>query len=963
MRFFNGLYSVQKRPKCSLTKFVRWRWLKAQMPQKRAAWPQGDYERSNYRYKAFISYKHVSTTFALRLEQALKAYAKPLLTRPIRVFRDEKHLSPGVDLPNLIVDALDASEFLILLASPDAAGSPWVRDEIDHWCRHLQRTQNLIIVLTAGEIATDNRTKGIDWTRTNALPAVLEPYLERMPLYVDLRKNALIDELSLANLDFKTAVNSITARFRGLDPNDMLGEEITQHRRNLRLRNWAISTLAVLTVFSLSAAVVAVIQRDEARQQTRIALSRQYAAEAASLVDKNLDEAILRAVKAVTTIETFEARNVLFQALLHSPKIEAFLHPIRGDIASFNEAGNQFALATSNVVRIFELTDDSRPNSWEVRTSLSNISSVVYNHLGSMIAIGGNDGSISLLNTSKRTTMNLSVKLSDNPITRLFFNAADDKLFAVSDGQVFRSSVSSDNLSLTEQALILDARSNITANSADGRLLAIGDGKRVVVWDLSGPIHQSLSFDVGRNIQFTVGIVEASFNLSGEILALDLMAGSDGIPVSFVELYYIGSPTHPTSELEPPKLLHSFITEKSVANPRLAFDNTGDNFLIADRDATFRVIQLKTLKPNERTDLATSRMFANEVKGLSGIVREPHYSPDGKRLLLKVGTRTILWNNGAPQSLSHTFAVHNYVPKSISFSKDGQTLVLVTFNGSVYRWDMHGNKPAFVKDEHQALLSKAATTEESLDGWMPLAASLDRSLLAEFKDGVLRVRNGTTLAEAWRTQLYNEKQRPLGGTPGVSFSVDGRRMVVHVLGAWELTVWNTASGRQIEVFDVGEDQSVNWAPAISWDDRWIATPIRYNTFAVINTRTREVTIVESPRGSFCSAAFSPNSEYLAIAYESEETSINDSADSRYHPPDYGILFWNIAGKRWDVPSIKVAARSCDFAFNPAGDRLAIATSPEDHDEEGQVLVWDIKPTFWTKVGLERIMYKPLSKVN
>src|SRR5438067_145106 len=78
-----------------------------------ALW-RGEAEQHGVSYKAFISYKHdVSASFTLRLEQALKAYAKPLLARAIRIFRDEKHFAPGVDLPKLITEALDASAFLI----------------------------------------------------------------------------------------------------------------------------------------------------------------------------------------------------------------------------------------------------------------------------------------------------------------------------------------------------------------------------------------------------------------------------------------------------------------------------------------------------------------------------------------------------------------------------------------------------------------------------------------------------------------------------------------------------------------------------------------------------------------------------------------------------------------------------------------------------------------------------------
>ena len=195
-------------------------------------------------YKAFISYKHtVSTSFAERLEAALKAYAKPLLSRPIKIFRDEKHLAPGMDLPTLIKKALDDSEFLILLASPEAARSEWVHDELDYWCRVLQRSNNLIVVLLDGHIAIDQETKRIRWAETDSLPPILSEHIQYVPLYVDLCHMALPPNATLEDPDFKKAINGICARFRYIDPNDMLGEEILQHRKIIRLRNLAITVL------------------------------------------------------------------------------------------------------------------------------------------------------------------------------------------------------------------------------------------------------------------------------------------------------------------------------------------------------------------------------------------------------------------------------------------------------------------------------------------------------------------------------------------------------------------------------------------------------------------------------------------------------------------------------------------------------------------------------------------------
>jgi hypothetical protein len=49
------------------------------------------------------------------------------------VFRDETGLSTNPHLWSSIVAALDECEWFVLLASPDAATSPWVDREIEHW--------------------------------------------------------------------------------------------------------------------------------------------------------------------------------------------------------------------------------------------------------------------------------------------------------------------------------------------------------------------------------------------------------------------------------------------------------------------------------------------------------------------------------------------------------------------------------------------------------------------------------------------------------------------------------------------------------------------------------------------------------------------------------------------------------------------------------------------------------------
>jgi hypothetical protein len=246
------------------------------------------------RYQAFICYKHVgSNAIAERLELALKAYAKPLWRAPIPIFRDEKYLKPGLDLPKMIKDALDQSDFLIYLASPSAASSPWVLDELDQWCSQPSRLGKLIIVLTEGTIAIEKSRKLIDWDKTDAIPGTLRQFIASIPLYVDCSSLVRPEQQTLLDPDFKKAVNAIVAAFRGVDPIEMSGQEIIQHRKNLRNRNLLTFSVVFMMLLAAVAGGVALQQSHSAALQSRISNASQLASEAEAAATAQLPQRAL----------------------------------------------------------------------------------------------------------------------------------------------------------------------------------------------------------------------------------------------------------------------------------------------------------------------------------------------------------------------------------------------------------------------------------------------------------------------------------------------------------------------------------------------------------------------------------------------------------------------------------------------------------------------------------------------
>ncbi|MEM7002694.1 MAG: toll/interleukin-1 receptor domain-containing protein, partial [Pseudomonadota bacterium] len=118
-------------------------------------------------YRAFISYSHRDVRVAkglqrhlegLKLPAKMRAGAHPqsaddtdVASHPLRpIFRDRTEFSAAASLGQEIEAALEASDFLIVIASQNAATSQWVGKEIDHFYS-LGRGDRILIYIAESE--------------------------------------------------------------------------------------------------------------------------------------------------------------------------------------------------------------------------------------------------------------------------------------------------------------------------------------------------------------------------------------------------------------------------------------------------------------------------------------------------------------------------------------------------------------------------------------------------------------------------------------------------------------------------------------------------------------------------------------------------------------------------------------------------------------------------------------------
>ena len=113
-------------------------------------------------YIAFISYRHMPLDIAVakRLHQLIERYRIPAKLaagrdsrRLGRVFRDQDELPVSSDLSASIYEALDHTQFLIVVCTPDTPKSIWVQRELSYFLEHHDRN-NVLVVLADGRPAT-----------------------------------------------------------------------------------------------------------------------------------------------------------------------------------------------------------------------------------------------------------------------------------------------------------------------------------------------------------------------------------------------------------------------------------------------------------------------------------------------------------------------------------------------------------------------------------------------------------------------------------------------------------------------------------------------------------------------------------------------------------------------------------------------------------------------------------------
>ena len=173
-------------------------------------------------YNAFISYSHDDLAFAERISKRLRRYKAPKSTglheKPLKIFRDVERLTADPDLSDALEERLRASEKLILLCSPSAANSPYVKEELFTFLK-LKSYDDLLFVVCRG----------------NLEEGVPSEFLKEEPLFIDLN--------GASKKQFREGTLRLIAALHAVDYAILSRED-----EKLRRKKWNIT---VLSFFSL----------------------------------------------------------------------------------------------------------------------------------------------------------------------------------------------------------------------------------------------------------------------------------------------------------------------------------------------------------------------------------------------------------------------------------------------------------------------------------------------------------------------------------------------------------------------------------------------------------------------------------------------------------------------------------------------------------------------------------------
>ena len=797
------------------------------------------------------------------------------------------------------------------MATPQAAKSVWVRREFEYWFGHRDKAKALI-VLSDGVIAWDPVANEVDWSRTDALPPMPPGTFPSEPLWVDMTWLRKGDRIDPRDPRFEQAVARIAAPLHGRDLDEIFGEHL-RLRRSARRRLWG--TVAALSVLLVAAVVFAFgfyRQRNEAILKSRIATSRQLAAQGREVIGRHLDRAALLGVSALESYPTYEATSLLAAVSRARPGLIGFL-PFRGgavDRVAVSGDGRTLAAGFDAA------TDRGGVALWDPETRRPGPILDVTEGRVTGLALSRDGRALAAAFRSGVVLWEIVPRERSSTTAQPKARAGARVVLKVDEGEV--------------RDLVL---------SKDGNTLAVGYAKPgrggVVLWDVAARTRIGQALEVPEGPVAGVAL-DASVNT---VAAVYVSSRGLGIDRSGVIVFDRSKGTQP--DLTRREMPVSPVT----GNPILVALSPDGSTLATGvvpvpvfgepaSSGQIAVFDLKNPRESEPTVLSVSE----------GPLRCLAVSPDGAALAAGFALTTggafrsgvALWDLRYKNRKDPPLDVSEGVVSSLAF--DGNQALAIAYGGGVALWDLSARtaQGRTVEVPRGAVRGIAFAPDGRTlavgHGTAPPVAPMFFGHGPETRGGVLLVDPAT------RATKGSELDVPEGDVCGISVAPNGATLAAGFTEFGQsrrsgVVLWDLPSaqrrGAPLE-FDVGDGKTVTGV-ALSPDGRTLAAGskllIDFATdkggvaFWDLRTRARR-DVTEA--GSVIAIAFSPDGSTLAAATKG------------------GIGLWDASNARRRGPSLPVAeGRVTCLAFDRDGGRLAAGfdSSGNTVDLRGGVVLW------------------------
>ncbi|MET3425148.1 WD40 repeat protein [Actinoplanes tereljensis] len=631
-------------------------------------------------FDGFISYSHAADgRLAPAVQRGLHRLAKPWhRRRALWIFRDQTGLAVTPGLWSSIQTAMDGSEYFVLLASPEAAESPWVNREIEHWIA-TKSANRILPVVTDGEWAWDE-ARGDFTEDSTAVPAALRGVFPEEPFFLDLRWARGSEHLSLHHSRFRDAIAQLAAPMHGMSKDDLEGEDVRQHRRAKRLRSGAVVTLVVLALLASFTGMSAVRNAERARaaaaealRQKAVADTQRDSAERSAeearrqqdLADQQQARATLaqaRADQAKTAAEQAEQQAQEQQRLAAKAAAEAKRQRRLADQATARKQEQQ-RLAKEAADRAEKMQQEAERQE-QIAAEQRRLADEAAAEAAKQQAKADQQQRIAV---SRRLMTQATAALADTPQIALQLGAAAQ---AINNDATTRRQLTG-VVSATSYAGAIDSVLEAT-NTRDGVLAAIGSDLSVALWNVADP-RTPVRLAVLPQKAVATGISH---------LGSSLAFSPDGRTLAYVNaqgaavLWDVADRTRPA--------LIATLPSDGIINA-VAFSGNGNTFVTGDASSVSILYD------------TTDRLHPAQLSRLPGYtnysVNRFAFSPDGSVLVVDSGRFVPVYDLTDRRNPAAMRLILSIGGIPMTFSPDGQTLAAGEADGSMGFYDMDGRYP------------------------------------------------------------------------------------------------------------------------------------------------------------------------------------------------------------------------------------------------------------------------------